>query len=482
MRVIQRYDPVLWALWALPVTLILALMIGPILRHGMFIDGLAYTNAAKNMAAGIGSFWTPSINGPGSVFYGHPPLLLYLESLYFRLFGNHLHTEDGYNVTVLVLTLLVTYRLWLLLAGRERRGLFFFPLLLFALNQETQLRYPNTMLECGLTLILLLATLGYFRLVDRSRVLALATIGTGVFLGFLAKGPAALFLLALPFVYRLLQDRQWSWKALLVPVFVTTACAGILITVSSAASSFLSTYLDHQVWAALSGRATENVADSRFSILFSLLKANLPGIVLCALLLMVPRTPTNAHRRMGWLLVLVGLTAVLPYLISSKQAAYYQLPAVPFLTLGAGLLLAERLDTMIACLKRNAAVRRLAPYLAGVSIAGALLYALSLLGTVDRRDREAWRQADAIAEVLDSLGTKGYQFRVAGMPDSLASPLSYPLTGTLNRRYDIFPEVSTPGLPILYLAEPPLTLPATNNRVVYDAPGVRLEIPAALPQ
>ena len=482
MRVSKRFDTTLLALWALPVALLLALFVGPILRHGMFIDGLAYTNAAKNMAVGIGSFWTPSINGPGTVFYGHPPLLLYLESLFFRVFGNHLHTEDLYNATVLGLTLAVTYRLWRRLAGPERRGLFFFPLLLFVLNQETQLRYPNTLLECGLTLILLAFTLLYFHWARERRILALGAIGVGVFLGFLAKGPAALFLLALPFVYRLLQDRQWSWMALLLPVIVTTGCAATLLVLSPAATDFFLTYLDHQVWTALSGRATENVADSRYAILLSLVKANIAGLLLCTALLAVPRTPTNAHRRIGWTLLLIGCAAVVPYVISTKQAAYYQLPAVPFLSLGAGLLLADRLATVVGYLRGHAGVRRFSPYVAALLVLATCGYAVSLWGTVDRRDREAWRQSDALVGILDSLDAATYYLRVAGTPDSLTSPLSYPLTGTLNRRYDVFAAESPAGVPVLWIAEPPASLPAGNHRVLYAEPNLRLEIPSGLAQ
>ena len=462
------------ALWLIPTAVLLALFVGPILRDGMFIDGLAYTNAAKNMSQGVGRFWQPSIDGAGSVFYGHPPLLLYLESLYFRVFGNHLYTEDLYNATVLLLTLYVMFLLWRRLAGAERTPLFFFPLLLFALNQEAQLRYPNTMLECGLTLILLTATYGYFRLVDSSRSAALAVIGLGVFVAFLAKGPAGLFLLGMPFLYRLLLDRQWSWKALLLPV-LTAGLATALLLLWPDARDFLITYLDRQVLAALSGRATENVADSRFSILFALLQANIPGLLLSGALLAVPRTPLNAHQRAGWLLILVGLSAVVPYIISTKQAAYYQLPALPFLCLGAGLLLAERLDTVVAYLRDKRGVRLAVQ---GVAVAGVLIasvYALSLWGTVDRRDRSAWAQADAIARVMDSLAVDSYELRVAGIAPGEASSLSYPLPGTLNRRYDLFAAEGGKARVCLLIAEPPRVLPPpAGETVLYAAPGVRL--------
>lgn len=64
------------------------------------------------------------------------------------------------------------------MAGNADRVYFSTPLLLFALNQEVQLRYPNAMLEWAMTLLLLLVT--YLFLLPRARAPLLATLLTGV--------------------------------------------------------------------------------------------------------------------------------------------------------------------------------------------------------------------------------------------------------------------------------------------------------------
>ncbi|WP_116105992.1 ArnT family glycosyltransferase [Lewinella sp. IMCC34191] len=472
---LQKPDGTTLALWAIPIALIMALMIGPILRDGMFIDGLAYTNAARNMSQGLGRFWAPTIDGGGSVFYGHPPLLLYLESLYFRVFGDHLYTEDLYNFSVLALTLGLMYLIWRELAGRKNAALFFFPLLLFALNQETQLRYPNTLLECGMTLLLLSATYAYFRWERNAVYPALISVGVGAFLAVLAKGPVGLFILALPWLHRLIVDWRWSWPALLVPVFTTGAAFGLLFLAEPDALLFFREYLDRQVITALTGQATENVADSRLSIFASLIKANLPGVIACALLLLLPRRRDERAQAYGSLLLLLGFCAVLPIAVSPKQAAYYQLPALPFHFLGAALLLRSQLTALVAYIKRKRRLDTGLRIVGFTGLLGATIFALSLYGTVDRRDRTAWKQAEAIDAILDSLDTETYTFYVAGVAPDKVSSLSYPLTGTLNRLYGIQRDRRAETGITLWLSERGIPLPDPGDaEVLYLDEGVRL--------
>ena len=470
------------ALWALPAALLLPLVVGPILRDGMFIDGMVYTNIAKNMARGLGSFWAPTVDGGGTVFYGHPPLLPYLESLYFRAFGNHLYTEDLYNATVFGGTVFLLYILWRLLAGRARAALFFFPLLLFALSQEVQLRYPNTLLECGMTLIILLATYAYLRLRPARPGAAAAVAGVGAGLAFLCKGPPGLFPLALPFLYTLATERRGSFRAAAVPTLALAAGATLLLALSPPARDFLWTYLDRQVVTALSGRAIENVVDSRLYLLYAFLQANLPGIVLCLLLLLVrPAAPAPADRRALGLL-LVGASAILPLLVSAKQASYYQLPALPFFVLGGGLLLAGRVRRVVDYLTYHAAAGRAVRVAGLLGLLAGTLVAARMYGTTDRRDVEPRRQAAAIDHIMDSLGVDRYGLTVYGDPHGVSSALAHPLTGSLNRLYDIYQDHGPRPAVVLQLSYAGAPLPAApRGQLLYRGEGVRLLRPGPGP-
>jgi 4-amino-4-deoxy-L-arabinose transferase-like glycosyltransferase len=73
--------------------------------YGMFLDGTIYAVIAKNMAWGKGSFWQPHYTETlFSAFYEHPPLALWIESLFFRIFGTSIFVERFYSVFCVVLT------------------------------------------------------------------------------------------------------------------------------------------------------------------------------------------------------------------------------------------------------------------------------------------------------------------------------------------------------------------------------------------
>ena len=57
-----------------------------LLTRGMFMDGLIYTSVAANMAEGVGSFWHPVYTATQFPdFYEHPPLMMWLLSLWGRI-------------------------------------------------------------------------------------------------------------------------------------------------------------------------------------------------------------------------------------------------------------------------------------------------------------------------------------------------------------------------------------------------------------
>ena len=445
-------DRTLCALWALPLALLLALVMGPILRDGMFIDGLAYTNIARSMYLGTGSFWAPSADGGATVFYGHPPLLFYLESRFFYLLGDHIYTEDAYNFTVLIATVVLLYLIWVRVAGRRYRGLFFFPLLLFALNQEVQLRYPNAMLECGMTVVLLLFTYGYLLLRDTRPRLAGLLTGIGAGVAFLCKGPVGLFLLALPLLYAVVVENRFRLGALLWPLVGVLASFGLLFALAPEAYGFLRAYLDLQVLTALRGQAIENVASSRFAFLRGLLQANVAGLVLCLLLLLVRRTRGPAPRnRLAYCFLLLGATAVLPLVVSTKQATYYQLPALPYFFIGLSLLLLPRLEGLVDYLATHRPARHLSLAVAALGFVAGTYVALSMLGTTDRRDVRPLAQAARIAAAMDSLGVDRYNLIVVGDRAAFDSALSYTVTGSLARWHDVYEDAGR-GAPVtLYI-------------------------------
>ena len=436
-------------LWTPVICVISCLIVGPILREGMFVDGLVYTNIARNLDENIGSFWSPQYSAYWSVFYEHPPLLLYLQAVFFGVFGDVGYTEDIYNLVVFTLTLGLMALIWRRALGDDGAGsLVAFPLLFFVLGQEVQLRYPNAMLECGMTLIILLTTLLYLRTVrGKSRVVPLLIVGLGSVLSFLAKGPAGLFPLAMPGIYQLVVNNKLSPPDILLPAVVFGLSLGTLFLIEGDSYNFMVQYFDQQVIAAVRGERTENIAAHRLKFVELLLLANLPAIFLGVTIgWFVRSSERNGDIRNGMFFIVVACSCMFPLVISIKQAAYYQIPAIPFFAIGAALLLKEKL----AKLRQSVdAIHRGRSAITGVCLlagAASVVYAATMINTVDRRDAEIIATVKRLDATLGENEDRyaSYQMEVVGAHGWKGEQQRYRMIGYLMRYCDLHPSNREP--------------------------------------
>jgi len=437
----------------------MALIAGPIIRGGMFIDGLLYTNLARNMASGLGNFWRPMLD-QDIVFYEHPPLLFWIESLFFKILGDHLFVEDIYNLSVLSITIGFMYGIWCEVVSKPQRKLFFFPLLLWVSSQEVQLRYPNTMLECGMTMFLLGTAFIFFKIIKSHPLLSFVITGFGAFIATLCKGPAGLFVLALPTLYYFFIKKQFNFYGLIIPVLSVVASFAFLFFVNPDAFSFFQQYFDQQVLAALRGERIENIADSRFAFLKGIFFLNLPAIAMSLILAWsIPREKTSCFKE-GLLLISLGACAVLPLVMTIKQATYYQLPALPFLALGTALLLTNKVEKLYTYFLAKSRPRIILTTISSIALVGSSIFALSMIGTIDRRDRMNISRAETISQIMEEAKVDRYNFSTIGEDKGFNLPMYYPITGHLNRRHNIQYDSSQKSIfTLLILEEEGIPLP-----------------------
>lgn len=75
-------------LWMFSAALFLVIVLPRLLGYGLFLDGLIYSSIARNLSESVGSLWKPYYTDTSfPVFYEHPPFGLYVQSLFFRIFG-----------------------------------------------------------------------------------------------------------------------------------------------------------------------------------------------------------------------------------------------------------------------------------------------------------------------------------------------------------------------------------------------------------
>ena len=86
-------------------SLIIGILLPTLLRDGMFVDGVVYSAISKNLAHGIGSWFSPQFSSSAaSVFFEHPSLGFILQSSFFKVLGDSIYTERFYSFLMALLS------------------------------------------------------------------------------------------------------------------------------------------------------------------------------------------------------------------------------------------------------------------------------------------------------------------------------------------------------------------------------------------
>lgn len=185
---------------ALAAAVCLALILPRIAQPGMFVDGVTYAVLARNLAEGLGSFWSPFFSTTVyPVFHEQPPLGIGLEALAFAILGDHLYVERLFSILIFALTARVLVALWRRVLPIEYDWL---PLFFWILPSIVTWGAINNMLEgiqalftiAGVAFIVYAATVAS----GTRAMLGSIAAGLAVVAACLVKGPVGLFPLAVP--------------------------------------------------------------------------------------------------------------------------------------------------------------------------------------------------------------------------------------------------------------------------------------------
>jgi hypothetical protein len=167
---------------------------------------------------------------------------------------------------------------------------------------------------------------------------------------FMVKGPPGLYPLAFPFIWGLVHG--WNWKSTFWAIFslgVLVTMALIYLIFFSPGKEFFAQYFEVQLGAALSGTSRENLAPHRFYMLQRFLETHLVWMVAVFLLIGIRSrwkwaTFRFRPKKAFWLVLLVGLSAMLPIMVSTKQAAHYLTPSAPWFAMALAILAASAME------------------------------------------------------------------------------------------------------------------------------------------
>jgi 4-amino-4-deoxy-L-arabinose transferase-like glycosyltransferase len=321
------------------------------LSDGMFMDGLFYATIAKNLTEGLGSFWDLHFTATCSPhFRGHPPFAFGVQSIFYTLLGDSKYIDKIYSLFTYVVAGYLILKIWQHL--KLKSG--WIALLLWLLTPVVFWASTNNMLENTLTIFVLLSALFILKYQDGKGLPFLILSGLMLSIGFLTKGFVAFFVWTFPFVLWLIKREQPFRKMALatgVVVLVTLGLLFSLFLLPEARENIL-TYLNGQVANSLKNVRT---VDTRFFIVKRFFCELLVAICICLFVVFWAKMKKCSMKLMRTnlqpflIFFIVGLTGVVPVMVSAKQSGFYILATYPFFAIALGALL----EPLISYLRAN---------------------------------------------------------------------------------------------------------------------------------
>lgn len=373
-------------------------MVSPhLFTDGMFMDGVIYAAIARNMAVGIGSFWRPEYTETlFPQFHEHPPLALGLESVFFRIFGDHLLIERIYSLLSLAVLALVVVAIWRRVTEAEERKYAWLPLLFLLPLPLVVWSVSNNLLENTLVVFTSLAVLAMISSTQKRPLLNISLAAFWLLCAILTKGPVALFPFSFFFFMMLFfrEYRLWRFvKDTLLLVLGLAILALMLFLFIPESLENLQQYFQNQVVKSLSSVVTVN---SRFHIMERLLMEFAPALLIAVIVLLFKKSPTKSEVKTAWKYLFLGLgfSAVLPIMVSLKQRGFYIIPALPFFALSLSLFVLPRVKTQVHRISARKAVTRT------LVVSGYFLLTAAVALNLSRIGRPQ-RDSDQLADVYE---------------------------------------------------------------------------------
>jgi 4-amino-4-deoxy-L-arabinose transferase-like glycosyltransferase len=306
----------------------------------MGLDGVVYASIAKLIAAGEGSFWfPPAYTMSGAPFHDHPPLGLWLQGQWFRLFGDAYWSEDSYITFLTLINAGLIVRLWRDLTDRSDA---WWVLLILFLIPVTSFTIKYNALENLVSITALAAIVCAWH--GRRWIWLNLAVSALCGVGFLIKGPVALFPLAAPLIFAVVVDRDWVRGVVTSLISIGGFLLVAVVTVSNTqAFESLSYYLDQQVWRSLTGERP--VVNDRVFQLHQL-SISLGICIVCCVIAWLTSRRCRIDRRF-WAVLMIGCAASVPLLISPRHFKHYLLPSLPYFAMAAAMLVEIRMPIIL---------------------------------------------------------------------------------------------------------------------------------------
>lgn len=379
-----------------------------LIQDGMFCDAYLYTSVAKNLAHGEGSFWFPYFDEMNVAnlpsFHEQPPLVFWLESLFFRVFGDSMYTERIYTLLMMLLNMFLIKHIWQLVMP-ERKQFYWLAILCWITIPVCFWSFHNCMHENTMSVFCLSAIAAscnvYFK--QSKNLLWLLLSGIFVVLAFLSKGLPGLYPLAIPVCLLLsgqLNFTQTTRDTMLLSI-IPIGFAALVWFHPTLHKSIIDNYFILRLFQRVGHAPT---VTNRFDTLIRLFTELIPVLSIGLLLYLISvkqrlNTLFFTDKKKVFFFLLLGLCGTLPLMLTSVQKGFYMVAALPCFGLAFGIWYSAFTEKWIDAfsVKYKATLNRTAYFLCILSV----LLTVFFVGKTSR-DHEILHDVYAIGQLVPS--------------------------------------------------------------------------------
>ncbi len=339
--------------WTLTFSAIIMLVVTPLLRDGMFMDGMLYTSVAHNYSQGIGTFWNLSFKkdlyNDMYGFYEQPPLGIAILSWFFNVFGSSMYVERVYVLLLFCITVFQIKNLWRMVLKRLNKEQFksfdWLVILIWVTVPVVFWSYQSNMLENTMSVFTFGAIICFYKIFtpDKVNYPVLTLASFLIFCAVLTKGIPGLFPLSAPIIYWCC-TRNISFKnALIMTVYSSIFLClvfGCMYLIPQIQESLFDKYMVHRLIHRIKNDPT---VLNQWYIIREFFMESLVPILSTIIVLMVGyfskgmkvKKPIIAE---AFFLIVLSFAGTFPLALTKVQRTFYCLQAIPFFHIGLCLL------------------------------------------------------------------------------------------------------------------------------------------------
>ena len=337
----------------------LALTIPILIQDGMFFDAVLYTSVSHNMSIGLGNFWFPYFdeNNLASLpsFHEQPPLVFYIQHLFFNLLGDNIYVERFYALLMLIINAFLILKIWntVFTADEKIKQMGWLSIILWITIPVCFWSYANCMHEITMsvfTSLAILFTVKYYY--QKRNILYLLIAGVMIVLSFMCKGFPGLYPIGISFFYWIIV-KKISFKQMvfdsLIPLTILIAFACFVWFNADAHKSIIDYYLIKRAFQRISNTPT---TDSRLFIFFRLLSELIPALIFSGLLLIIAKFKNKINlvlkpKKEFYLFLLIGLSGSVPLMLTTVQKGFYMVASLQNFGIAFAILVAPVLHSIM---------------------------------------------------------------------------------------------------------------------------------------